>query len=29
VNGPEKVVRAVDDAIQEARAEAANPHFGN
>jgi uncharacterized membrane protein YdbT with pleckstrin-like domain len=25
VNGPEKVVRAVDDAIQEARAEAPNP----
>jgi uncharacterized membrane protein YdbT with pleckstrin-like domain len=29
VNGPEKVVRAVDDAIQEARAEAPNPGFGN
>jgi uncharacterized membrane protein YdbT with pleckstrin-like domain len=29
VNGPEKVVRAVDDATEEARAEAPNPGFGN
>jgi len=29
VDGPEKVVRAVDHAIEEARAEAANPGFGS
>ena len=29
VDGPEKVVRAVDHAIEEARAEAANPGFAN
>jgi uncharacterized membrane protein YdbT with pleckstrin-like domain len=29
VDGPEEVVRAVDHAIEEARAEAANPGFGN
>jgi uncharacterized membrane protein YdbT with pleckstrin-like domain len=28
VNRPEEVVRAVDHAIEEARAEAVNPHFG-
>jgi uncharacterized membrane protein YdbT with pleckstrin-like domain len=28
VDGPEEVVRAVDRAVEEARAEAANPHFG-
>ena len=28
VDEPEQVVRAVDHAIEEARAEAANPHFG-
>jgi uncharacterized membrane protein YdbT with pleckstrin-like domain len=29
VDGPEKVVRAVDHAIEEARAEASNPGFGS
>jgi uncharacterized membrane protein YdbT with pleckstrin-like domain len=29
VDGPEKVVRAVDHAIEEARAEATNPGFGS
>ena len=29
VDGPEQVVRAVDHAVEEARSEAANPHFGN
>ena len=29
VDGPEKVVRAVDHAIEETRAEAANPGFGS
>src|SRR5918999_3163008 len=29
VDGPEQVVRAVDHAIEEARSEAASPHFGN
>src|ERR671916_1520000 len=29
VDGPEQVVRAVDHALEEARSEAANPHFGN